>query len=176
MASRTTSARKAAWALVAGLALLAPVVVTASPAQAAAKTKQDLRTPDARDAAVVLHHSGHPVNAPGATAVGSASEIPPAIATGGRSGVALVIIGVLCSVITAFVYVRLIVLMYFTEPAGGGVVAHMPSAMTTIALTVGLVVVSFSSSMYWPWSAWYPNEFMLGATVPLPAAPPVSAP
>jgi len=64
----------------------------------------------------------------------------PAIATGGRSGVALVIIGVLCSVITAFVYVRLIVLMYFTEPAGGGVVAHMPSAMTTIALTVGTLV------------------------------------
>ena len=64
----------------------------------------------------------------------------PAIATGGRAGVALVIIGVLCSVITAFVYVRLIVLMYFTEPAGGGVVAHMPSAMTTIALTVGTLV------------------------------------
>jgi NADH-quinone oxidoreductase subunit N len=64
----------------------------------------------------------------------------PAIATGGRSGVALVVIGVLCSVITAFVYVRLIVLMYFTEPAGGEVVAETPSAMTTIAVTVGTLV------------------------------------
>jgi NADH-quinone oxidoreductase subunit N len=64
----------------------------------------------------------------------------PAIATGGRSGVALVVIGVLCSVITAFVYIRLIVLMYFTESAGGEVVAETPSAMTTIAVTVGTLV------------------------------------
>ena len=64
----------------------------------------------------------------------------PAIATGGRAGVALVVIGVLCSVITAFVYVRLIVLMYFTEPSGGEVVAETPSAMTTIAVTVGTLV------------------------------------
>jgi NADH-quinone oxidoreductase subunit N len=54
--------------------------------------------------------------------------------------VALVAIGVLCSVVTAFVYVRLIVLMYFTEPAGGEVVAEMPSPMTTVALTVGTLV------------------------------------
>jgi NADH-quinone oxidoreductase subunit N len=64
----------------------------------------------------------------------------PAVATGGRAGVALVAIGVLCSVVTAFVYVRLIVLMYFTEPAGGEVVAEMPSPMTTVALTVGTLV------------------------------------
>ena len=64
----------------------------------------------------------------------------PAIAFGGRAGVALVVIGVLCSVITAFVYVRLIVLMYFTEPAGGGVVAEMPSPMTTVALSIGTLV------------------------------------
>ena len=54
----------------------------ASTAQAAAKAqqqpKQDLRTPDARDAAVTPHRSAHAVNAPGATAVGSASELPPA--------------------------------------------------------------------------------------------------
>jgi NADH-quinone oxidoreductase subunit N len=64
----------------------------------------------------------------------------PAINTGGRSGVVLVVIGVLCSVITAFVYIRLIVLMYFTEPAGTEVVAHMPSPYTTIAVTVGTLV------------------------------------
>jgi NADH-quinone oxidoreductase subunit N len=64
----------------------------------------------------------------------------PAIATGGRSGLALVIIGVLCSVITAFVYVRLIVLMYFTDPAGEVVVAETTSPLTTIAITVGTLV------------------------------------
>ena len=65
----------------------------------------------------------------------------PAIATGGRSGVALVIIGVLCSVITAFVYVRLIVLMYFTEPTGDSeevVVVLTPSIGATVAITVGV--------------------------------------
>jgi NADH-quinone oxidoreductase subunit N len=64
----------------------------------------------------------------------------PAVASGGTSGVALVIIGVLCSAITAFVYVRLIVLMYFTEPAGEAVVAETPSAMTTVAITIGALI------------------------------------
>jgi NADH-quinone oxidoreductase subunit N len=65
----------------------------------------------------------------------------PAINFGGRSGVALVIIGVLCSVITAFVYVRLIVLMYFTDaPAGEAVVAHTASPFTTLAVTIGALV------------------------------------
>ncbi|GAA2157547.1 NADH-quinone oxidoreductase subunit NuoN [Pedococcus bigeumensis] len=65
----------------------------------------------------------------------------PAISFGGRSGVALVIIGVLCSVITAFVYVRLIVLMYFTEPpAGEVVVAETASPFTTVAITIGTLV------------------------------------
>jgi NADH-quinone oxidoreductase subunit N len=55
--------------------------------------------------------------------------------------VALVVIGVLCSVITAFVYVRLIVLMYFTEaPAGEAVVAHTSSPFTTLAITIGTLV------------------------------------
>ena len=65
----------------------------------------------------------------------------PAISFGGRSGLALVIIGVLCSVITAFVYVRLIVLMYFTDPpAGEAVVAETASPFTTIAITIGTLV------------------------------------
>ena len=65
----------------------------------------------------------------------------PAISFGGRAGVALVIIGVLCSVITAFVYVRLIVLMYFTEPpAGETVVAQVASPLTTVAITIGTLV------------------------------------
>ena len=65
----------------------------------------------------------------------------PAVADGGRSGVALVIIGVLCSAITAFVYVRIIVLMYFSEPVGEQeVVAATPSAMTTAAVALGTLV------------------------------------
>jgi NADH-quinone oxidoreductase subunit N len=65
----------------------------------------------------------------------------PAVNFGGRSGVALVVIGVICSVITAFVYVRLIVLMYFTEaPAGEAVVAETASPFTTAAITVGALV------------------------------------
>lgn len=64
----------------------------------------------------------------------------PAVASGGRAGVALVVLGVVCSVITAFVYVRLIVLMYFTEPGGDGVVALTPSALTTVVVTVGTLV------------------------------------
>jgi NADH-quinone oxidoreductase subunit N len=65
----------------------------------------------------------------------------PAINFGGRAGVVRVVIGLLCSVITAFVYVRLIVLMYFTEaPAGEAVVAQVASPLTTIAVTVGTLV------------------------------------
>ena len=65
----------------------------------------------------------------------------PAIGFGGTSGVVLVVIGVLCSVITAFVYVRLIVLMYFTEaPAGEAVVVHTASPFTTLAVTIGALV------------------------------------
>jgi NADH-quinone oxidoreductase subunit N len=65
----------------------------------------------------------------------------PAVSFGGRSGVALVIIGVLSSMVTAFVYVRLIVLMYFTEPpAGEPVVAQVASPLSTVAITVGTLV------------------------------------
>ncbi len=65
----------------------------------------------------------------------------PAIAFGGRAGVWLVVIGVLSSLVTAFVYVRLIVLMYFTEPpAGEAVVAQTASPFTTVAITIGTLV------------------------------------
>ena len=65
----------------------------------------------------------------------------PAISFGGRSGVWMVVIGVIASVVTAFVYVRLIVLMYFTDPpAGEPVVAEVASPFTTAAVTVGALV------------------------------------
>jgi NADH-quinone oxidoreductase subunit N len=65
----------------------------------------------------------------------------PAVSFGGRAGVWLVVIGIIASVVTAFVYVRLIVLMYFTEPpAGEAVVAETASPFTTVAVTVGTLV------------------------------------
>ncbi len=64
----------------------------------------------------------------------------PAIAHGGTAGVLLVIVGVLASAVTAFVYVRLIVLMYFTDPTGTDVIALTPSVASTITITVGVLV------------------------------------
>lgn len=61
----------------------------------------------------------------------------PAVASGGRAGIVLVVLAVICSAITAFVYVRLIVLMYFTEPASADVEVLMPSWATTVTVTVG---------------------------------------
>ncbi len=63
----------------------------------------------------------------------------PAVASG-TTGVVMVVVGVLASAVTAFVYVRLIVLMYFTEPAGDDIVALTPSIATAVAITVGVLV------------------------------------
>ncbi len=62
----------------------------------------------------------------------------PAVESG-TSGVVMVVVGVLASAVTAFVYVRLIVLMYFTEPAEG-VVALQPSVPSTIGITLGVAI------------------------------------
>ncbi|PKW26406.1 NADH-quinone oxidoreductase subunit NuoN [Phycicoccus duodecadis] len=62
----------------------------------------------------------------------------PAVASG-TSGVVMVVVGVLASAVTAFVYVRLIVLMYFTEPVEG-VVALRASFGSKLAIGVGLAV------------------------------------
>lgn len=48
----------------------------------------------------------------------------------------LVIAGVLTSMIAAFFYVRLIVLMFFNEPAIDGPTVAIPSALTTITIAV----------------------------------------
>ncbi len=61
----------------------------------------------------------------------------PAVTSGGRAGIALVVLAVLCSAVTAFVYIRVIVLMYFTEVAPSEVEALMPSALTTVVVTFG---------------------------------------
>lgn len=62
----------------------------------------------------------------------------PAVAQGGTMGVVLVVIGVLASAVTAYVYFRIIVLMYFTEPAED-VAALTPSVTTTVVVTVGVL-------------------------------------
>nr|WP_245988319.1 NADH-quinone oxidoreductase subunit NuoN [Flexivirga caeni] len=54
----------------------------------------------------------------------------------GHGATWLVVVAMLMSAITAFVYVRVIVLMYFSEPNGDTHVL-MPSALTGIAVTVG---------------------------------------
>jgi NADH-quinone oxidoreductase subunit N len=49
----------------------------------------------------------------------------------------LVVIAVLMSAVAAFFYVRVIVLMYFSEPVGEGPTVTMPSVLTTIVIAVG---------------------------------------
>lgn len=62
------------------------------------------------------------------------------VAHGGVSGVVLVVIGVLSSAITAYVYFRIIVLMYFSDPTEEGVAVVLPSVLTTAAIAVGVIV------------------------------------
>ena len=52
----------------------------------------------------------------------------------------LVIAAVVASIIAAFFYVRVIVLMYFSAPAKEPAVVAVPSAFTTIALAAGVTV------------------------------------
>ncbi|NEE00290.1 NADH-quinone oxidoreductase subunit NuoN [Phytoactinopolyspora halotolerans] len=49
----------------------------------------------------------------------------------------LVIVGVLTSAVAAFFYVRVIVLMFFSEPAAEGPTVAVPSPWTTVGIAVG---------------------------------------
>jgi NADH-quinone oxidoreductase subunit N len=49
----------------------------------------------------------------------------------------LVVVAVLLSVVAAFFYLRVIVLMYFSDPVGDGPTVAMPSALTTVVIAVG---------------------------------------
>ncbi len=51
---------------------------------------------------------------------------------------ALVIVGVIASAIAAFFYVRVIVLMFFTEPAADGPTVAVPSMWTTVGIGLGV--------------------------------------
>ncbi|MDQ3615596.1 MAG: NADH-quinone oxidoreductase subunit NuoN [Actinomycetota bacterium] len=61
-----------------------------------------------------------------------------AVFTSALSGGAwpLVVTGVLVSAIAAFFYVRVIVLMYFSEPVGAGPTVMMPSVLTTTVIAL----------------------------------------
>ncbi|GAA1759787.1 MULTISPECIES: NADH-quinone oxidoreductase subunit NuoN [Streptomonospora] len=50
----------------------------------------------------------------------------------------LVVVGVLSSAVTAFFYVRIIVLMFFAEPAGGGPTVVRAGAFTGSAIAIGV--------------------------------------
>jgi len=60
----------------------------------------------------------------------------PAVRSGGL-GTLMVVIGLLASAVTVFVYVRVIVLMYFTESPGGAVRVVTPSSMTRVSIATG---------------------------------------
>ena len=52
----------------------------------------------------------------------------------------LAVIALVASAIAAFFYLRLIVLMYFSEPAADGPTVSVPGPLTTVAVTLGVVV------------------------------------
>jgi NADH-quinone oxidoreductase subunit N len=52
----------------------------------------------------------------------------------------LVVIALIASAVAAFFYLRVIVLMYFSEPAADGPTVAVPGAFTTVAITLGVLV------------------------------------
>ena len=58
----------------------------------------------------------------------------------GHGATPLAVVGVLASAIAAFVYVRVVVLMYFSEPAGDSVRVVSPSILTSAAVTIGVLM------------------------------------
>lgn len=52
----------------------------------------------------------------------------------------LVVVALIASAVAAFFYLRVIVLMYFSEPAPDGPTVTVPGAFTTAAITLGVVV------------------------------------
>jgi NADH-quinone oxidoreductase subunit N len=58
-----------------------------------------------------------------------------------RGGAApLVIVGVIASAVTAYYYVRIIVLMFFQEPAVDGPTVQVPTILSSMAITLGVTV------------------------------------
>ena len=53
---------------------------------------------------------------------------------------ALVIVGLVASAVTAFFYARVVVLMFFSEPAEDGPTVAVPSVLTAGTIAVGVAV------------------------------------
>jgi NADH-quinone oxidoreductase subunit N len=65
--------------------------------------------------------------------IGKFAVFSAAVANGGW---VLALIGVIASAIAAFFYVRVLVLMYFTEPTGSSTVVALPGRATSVAIAV----------------------------------------
>jgi NADH-quinone oxidoreductase subunit N len=80
----------------------------------------------------------------------SLAGIPPTVGFVAKVGVfsaairaghtSLALVGVVASVVAAFFYLRVIVLMYFSEPAADGPAVSVPGAFTTAAITLGVLI------------------------------------
>ena len=68
----------------------------------------------------------------------------------------LVVIGLVASAVAAFFYLRVIVLMYFSEPAPDGPDVTVPGAFTTAAITLGVLLtllLGVAPSLALDWAA-----------------------
>ncbi|AKT52663.1 NADH-quinone oxidoreductase subunit NuoN [Arsenicicoccus sp. oral taxon 190] len=64
----------------------------------------------------------------------------PAVSHGGGMGTTLAVIGVLCSLVTAYAYLRVVGLMWFGERDGATAEVVMPSIATTVAVALGVTL------------------------------------
>jgi NADH-quinone oxidoreductase subunit N len=83
---------------------------------------------------VMLAFAGIPLTS------GFSSKFAVFSAAAGGGAVSLVIVGVIASMILAFPYLRVIVLMYLNEPAPNGPDIVIPGLYTSFALTVGVAI------------------------------------
>ncbi|MGW0173938.1 NADH-quinone oxidoreductase subunit NuoN [Rhodococcus sp. NPDC003322] len=85
-------------------------------------------------ALLLLSFAGIPLTA------GFTSKFAVFSAAAGTGAVPLVVVGVVCSAIAAFFYVRVIVLMFFSDPPAVRPEVVVPSPLTTIAVAIGAAV------------------------------------
>ena len=95
-------------------------------------------SPIAHSLSPVIHNAAF--RASGAEWVYVAFEVAPGQAGAAidAGAVLLVIVGVVASAIAAFFYIRVIVLMFFTEPAPDGPTVAVPSLWTTVGIGLGV--------------------------------------
>ena len=55
----------------------------------------------------------------------------------------VVVVGVISSAIAAYFYIRVIVLMFFTDPAEDGTSVVIPSNLTRLTITISFVITIF---------------------------------